>query len=110
MCPMPLPRPAQDVQTEQRVTQALETAGQGVTSLIIAHRLSTVRRADAIVVVAAGRVVEAGTHEVLMAQRGGVYWSLVSSAESKGQDEWDVPAAGEGDDAAQHDQELAAAA
>lgn len=93
------------------MTEALESAGQGVTSLIIAHRLSTVRRADAIVVVAAGKVVEVGTHEQLMAQRGGVYWSLVSSAESKGQDEWDAPAAGDdAADGATEQQELAAAA
>lgn len=96
------------------MTQQLETAGQGVTSLIIAHRLSTVRRADAIVVVAGGRVVEAGSHEQLMARQGGVYWSLVSSAESRGTDEWDAPKAGgegePGDEAAGRQQELAAAA
>ena len=102
------------METEQRVTQQLEAAGQGATSLIIAHRLSTVRRADAIVVVAGGRVVEAGSHEQLMAQQGGVYRGLVSSAESRGTDEWDAPkAGGEAEapgQAADRQQELAAAA
>lgn len=82
------------------MTRELESAGQGVTSLVIAHRLSTVRRADKIVVVAAGRVVEEGSHEVLMAARG-VYYSLVNSAESRGQDGWDVPAAERPADAAE---------
>lgn len=79
------------METEQGVTQELEAAGQGVTSLIIAHRLSTVRRADSIVVVAAGRVVERGTHAQLM-QAGGVYFQLVSTAERSGQGSWDLPA------------------
>ncbi|EFN54142.1 hypothetical protein CHLNCDRAFT_36019 [Chlorella variabilis] len=82
---------ALDVETEQGVTQALEAAGKGVTSLIIAHRLSTVRRADVIVVVAEGRVVEQGTHEELMRRQGGC-WTLANTAESNGQDLWDLPA------------------
>ncbi|KAL4458596.1 hypothetical protein ABPG75_013461 [Micractinium tetrahymenae] len=88
---------ALDVETELGVTRELEAAGRGVSSLIIAHRLSTVRRADWIVVVAAGRVVEVGTHEQLMAQGGGVYRTLVSTAESKGQESWELPSAGAAD-------------
>lgn len=87
------PVPRQDVETEQGVTRELETAGRGVSSLVIAHRLSTVRRADSIVVVAAGAVVEQGTHHELMARQS-VYWQLVTSAESRGAEEWDMPAEG----------------
>lgn len=86
-CP---PSALQDVETERGVTQALEAAGEGVTSLVIAHRLSTVRRADWIVVVAGGTVAEQGTHEQLLQLRG-VYHGLVSSAESRGQESWDAP-------------------
>ncbi|KAL4429394.1 hypothetical protein ABPG77_005168 [Micractinium sp. CCAP 211/92] len=107
---------ALDVETELGVTRELEAAGHGVSSLIIAHRLSTVRRADWIVVVAAGRVVEAGTHEQLMAKQGGVYWTLVSTAESRGQGSWDLPPsagaageAGSGQQGQQHEAAIAAA-
>ena len=94
------------METELGVTRELEAAGRGVSSLIIAHRLSTVRRADWIVVVAAGRVVEAGTHEQLMARQGGVSWTLVSTAESRGQGSWDLPpSAGAADAAAGSDQQ-----
>ena len=55
--------------------QALETALNGRTSLVIAHRLSTVRDADQILVVDGGQVVERGTHDELLAA-GGVYADL----------------------------------
>jgi ATP-binding cassette subfamily B protein len=57
------------------VQQALDRALEGRTSLVIAHRLSTVRNADAIVVLDAGRVVEQGTHSELL-QREGLYHDL----------------------------------
>ncbi|MEF9604038.1 ABC transporter ATP-binding protein, partial [Paracoccus sp. PXZ] len=67
---------ALDAQSERVVQQALDELSAGRTTLVIAHRLSTVRQADKIVVVEAGRVVEEGNHDQLMAQ-GGAYAALV---------------------------------
>jgi subfamily B ATP-binding cassette protein MsbA len=58
---------ALDNESERLVQNALETLMAGRTTLVIAHRLSTVRRADRIVVLAAGQVIEQGTHEELLA-------------------------------------------
>ncbi|WP_298802804.1 ABC transporter ATP-binding protein [uncultured Pseudokineococcus sp.] len=59
-----------DSRSEAAVQRALERALEGRTSIVIAHRLSTVRSADLIAVVDAGRVVQTGTHEELLAQGG----------------------------------------
>ncbi|MFQ5905145.1 MAG: diguanylate cyclase [bacterium] len=59
-----------DSQSETLVQEALERLMRGRTSIVIAHRLSTVRRADTIVVVEDGRIVEAGTHGSLLLRRG----------------------------------------
>jgi ATP-binding cassette subfamily B protein len=64
-----------DSESESAVQRALDTALMGRTSLVIAHRLSTVRNADAILVVEDGRVVERGTHTELLAA-GGLYAEL----------------------------------
>jgi ATP-binding cassette subfamily B protein len=68
---------ALDTQTERAVQEALERLAEGRTTIAIAHRLSTVRDADQIVVLDRGRVAEIGTHEDLLAA-GGRYASLVS--------------------------------
>ena len=66
---------ALDTASETAVTAALARAQQGRTTLVIAHRLSTVRDADKIVVLEAGRVVEEGMHDALLA-KGGLYARL----------------------------------
>ncbi len=64
-----------DSETEKEIQKALENLVQGRTTIAIAHRLSTLHRADRLVVLDRGRVVEEGTHDALMAQQG-AYYSL----------------------------------
>ena len=64
-----------DSESEAAVQRALKTALSGRTSLVIAHRLSTVREADQILVIDEGRIRERGTHAALLAA-GGLYADL----------------------------------
>ena len=62
-----------DTITEQKIQSAIDTIIRGRTSVVIAHRLSTVRNADLILVVDDGKIIEQGTHEQLMSRRGSYY-------------------------------------
>jgi subfamily B ATP-binding cassette protein MsbA len=61
---------ALDFQSEQAVQEAIKRLMQNRTSLIIAHRLSTVQHADRIIMMNAGRIIETGSHQQLLAQNG----------------------------------------
>jgi ABC-type multidrug transport system fused ATPase/permease subunit len=70
------PTSALDAETERYITNSLEELMQGRTTFIIAHRLSTVRQADKILVLKDGSIAEQGTHDELVAKEGGVYRHL----------------------------------
>ena len=70
---------ALDTESERAVQEALQTLLRGRTTLIVAHRLSTIQHANRIVVLEHGRVVESGTHAALL-QRGGVYARLTQGS------------------------------
>ena len=59
-----------DTRTEIKIQQAFASMMKGRTSFIVAHRLSTIREADIILVMDSGKVIEQGTHEELLAEKG----------------------------------------
>ena len=73
-----------DTRTEARIQKALLRLMEGRTSFVIAHRLSTIREADNVVVIDDGRIVEQGTHQELLAQRG--FYHRLYQSQFKGQE------------------------
>lgn len=69
---------ALDTETEKQVQEAINSVSKGSTSLIIAHRLSTVKDCDKIIVLKHGNIVETGSHEELLKMPDGYYNSLWS--------------------------------
>jgi subfamily B ATP-binding cassette protein MsbA len=87
---------ALDSESEQHVQAALETLMQGRTTIVIAHRLSTVEHANRIIVLEKGRIVETGTHRQLL-EHGGVYARLYEIQFAPGRDMAEQPEAENGE-------------
>jgi ATP-binding cassette subfamily B protein len=79
-----------DTKTEQEIQKALDNLVQGRTTIAIAHRLSTLRKADRLVVMDRGRIVEVGNHEALMRHEG-AYWKLYQAQARNVDTEAEVP-------------------
>lgn len=75
-----------DSVTEAHIQQAIERLMEGRTTLVIAHRFSTIRRMDRILVFDRGRIVEQGSHAELMARKGGVFRRLQAMQAASGRD------------------------
>ena len=70
---------ALDNTTEALIQESLNTLKKGRTTIVVAHRLSTIKNADEILVVSNGKIVEKGSHDVLMKKRNGLYKKLYNS-------------------------------
>lgn len=68
-----------DVRGEKVVQAALEKVSKDRTTIVIAHRLGTIKKADNIIVLRKGQAVQQGTHSDLMADEGGAYWTLATA-------------------------------
>lgn len=68
---------ALDSESEKVVQDALDAAAQSRTTIAVAHRLSTIKKADVIYVFNQGRIIESGTHDVLMQEKG-AYFELAN--------------------------------
>ena len=75
---------ALDAESERVVQEALDRLMVGRTSVVVAHRLSTIRQADIIAVVQDGKVIEKGTHERLYSKPDSVYHALVKANQAGG--------------------------
>ncbi|KAI0157765.1 P-loop containing nucleoside triphosphate hydrolase protein [Xylariaceae sp. FL1272] len=80
---------ALDTKTENQVQESLRASSEGRTTLVIAHRLSTIRQSDHIAVLESGKLVEQGTHNDLMSQRGR-YFQLVHAQKESSEEQSDV--------------------
>ncbi|KAK6242192.1 hypothetical protein SCA6_007581 [Theobroma cacao] len=81
---------ALDAQSEKIVQEALDHASQGRTTIVVAHRLSTIRKADLIAVLQSGRVIESGSHDELIQMKngeGGAYKKMVQLQQTSMQNE-----------------------
>ena len=75
------PAPGEPTETERLIQRSLATFARGRTTLVVAHRLSTIRHADRIAVLQDGRVAEEGAFDALVAKEGGTFaalWKLQS--------------------------------
>ncbi|KAI5790235.1 P-loop containing nucleoside triphosphate hydrolase protein [Geopyxis carbonaria] len=97
---------ALDTRSEGVVQRALDTASQGRTTIVIAHRLSTVKSAHNIVVMTAGKMVEQGTHDELL-ERKGAYYSLVEAQRISQENEKAAVNTTDEDEAIDDDEKLA---
>jgi ATP-binding cassette subfamily B protein len=80
-----------DTRTEKYIQEAMLRLMKGRTSFVIAHRLSTIRQADEILVINDGEIIERGTHQELLAQKGFYYRMYMSQFRRQSQVQWAVP-------------------